>query len=211
MKDLDALIDKLSRDAQPVRSARLTPLFASWFLGIGLYVGLLLLFIFKPRPDLAQKLGEPLFMAEIASLILLIAATSLSATVLSFPDQWQRSWAVSPPLGALALFIFVIILEWLADYPPSPKPEHSIECSLAIIAASALPALWMFIRIRHMAPVHLKLAGSVALLAAFAIGALALRLSEMTNSIDHVIIWHYLPMIGIGIAGLAVGQRFFKW
>jgi hypothetical protein len=49
---------------------------------------------------------------------------------------------------------------------------------------------------------HYRLAGSVALLSAFSVGALWLRLHEANDSIVHVIEWHYLPILAIGIAGL---------
>jgi hypothetical protein len=64
---------------------------------------------------------------------------------------------------------------------------------------------------RKYASTHYRLAGSVALLFSFSVGALWLRLHEMTDSIVHVIEWHYLPMLVIGIVGLWLGQRLLKW
>ena len=64
---------------------------------------------------------------------------------------------------------------------------------------------------RKYASTHYRLAGSVALLSAFSVGALWLRLHEVNDSIVHVIEWHYLPMLVIGLIGLGLGQRVLKW
>lgn len=42
-------------------------------------------------------------------------------------------------------------------------------------------------------------------------GALSLRLSEQTDSILHVIQWHYLPMIAVSLVGLWLGKTLLKW
>ena len=61
------------------------------------------------------------------------------------------------------------------------------------------------------ASTHPYFAGSITLLSAFSIGALVLRLLESTNSIMHVIQWHYVPMIGVGFLGLWLGKLVLKW
>ena len=49
------------------------------------------------------------------------------------------------------------------------------------------------------------------LLSAFSVGAIWLRLHEETDSIDHVVVWHYLPMLAIGLIGFWLGKRLLKW
>jgi hypothetical protein len=49
------------------------------------------------------------------------------------------------------------------------------------------------------------------MLSAFSIGAITLRLSEQTNSIIHVIEWHYLPMVGVAWLGVWLGKSLLKW
>jgi len=64
---------------------------------------------------------------------------------------------------------------------------------------------------RKYASTHYRLAGSVALLSAFSVGAMWLRLHEVNDSIAHVIEWHYLPMLAIGLIGLWLGRVVLKW
>ena len=69
----------------------------------------------------------------------------------------------------------------------------------------------MFLCLRRFASTHSRWTGMVALLAAFSVGALWLRLHEETDSIDHVVLWHYLPMVAISLAGWWLGRRLLKW
>jgi hypothetical protein len=64
---------------------------------------------------------------------------------------------------------------------------------------------------RKYASTHSYWAGSIALLFAFSVGALWLRLHEINDSILHVVEWHYLPMLGFGLAGLWLGKTLLKW
>ena len=88
---------------------------------------------------------------------------------------------------------------------------HGWPCSVSITAASVPLAGLMFWGMRRMAPVHPLPAGATALLASFGIAALALRLSEPTDDIAHLVAWHYAPMIAITLLGLALGKRFLRW
>jgi len=213
MKDIDKLIADLSADPKPVRPApRPLFLFATWFLASCLYVLFLLMVACHPRPDLAQKLMQPLFASEISALVVLIAMTSLSATCLSYPDLYQHKRAVFYlPVLAFIIFAVLIFVEWLRDTPPSPPPIHHMECLLSILVMSLPPAFWMLMRLRHMASVEPARACYTALLASFSVGALALRLSEPTDSMNHLIGWHYLPMIGVVFLGVICGRKLLKW
>jgi len=115
------------------------------------------------------------------------------------------------PFVTLALLVVVMFFSWRADVPPSPPPMHSFQCTLEITLLSLLPIAWTFYVMRKYASTKLRWAGSVALLFAFSIGALWLRLAENTDSILHFIEWHYLPLIAFGLAGMWLGKQFLKW
>ena len=115
------------------------------------------------------------------------------------------------PAGTFALFAAIMFFAWRADSPPAPLPVHSFECTLSITLFSLLPATWTFLSMRKFASTHGHWAGSIALLSAFSVGALWLRLHESNDSIAHVLEWHYLPMLGIGLAGWLLGRKLLKW
>jgi hypothetical protein len=211
MGNTEELINRLARDNVAVKPAPHPYMLSLQWMGWAVAYLVVSLMFSGLRPDLAAKLHEPLFVAELAALAGIFIATSLSASLLAFPDMHQLRWLAFAPVIAFALFVLVMILAWQSDNPPAPLPMHSFQCTLAITLVSLLPAAWVFYVMRKFASTHYHLAGSCALLFAFSIGAIWLRLYELNDSIMHVIEWHYLPMIAFGIAGLWLGKNVLKW
>lgn len=211
MENIDDLIDKLAQDATTVKAAPHPYMLSLKLAGWGTAYLILSLAISGPRPDLLEKFHQTWFAAEIAALIGIFISTSVSAALLAFPDLHQKRGAVFAPVLMFALFLLVILFAWHADTPPAPLPVHSFECTLSITLVSLLPAVWTFYVMRKFASTHYQWAGSIALLSAFSVGALWLRLHEVNDSILHLLEWHYLPMIAFGIVGLWLGKKILKW
>lgn len=211
MEDMEDLIESLANDAAPVKPA-LHP-FLAWtgWTGMAVAYVFVALLISGHRPDLASKLHSPLFLAEVSLLFAITCTTALSAVLLSFPDLYQRERIALLPLLAFAGFALVMFLAWQADNPPSPLPVHSYQCTLSITLVALMPTVWTFYFMRKFASTHARWAGAVAVLHAFSMGALWFRLYEQTDSIAHVLEWHYLPMLAIGIAGFLLGKAMLKW
>jgi len=211
MDDLDKLVENLAKEAAPVKPAphplRLSLL---WGAAATLYI-VISLWLSGPRPDLLHKLHQPWFDAELIMLLLVFISATLSAAVLAFPDLHQMRKTAWSPAVVFALFIITLLLAWRADTPPAPLPIHSFECTASITLFALLPATWTFLSMRRFATTHSHWAGSVALLSAFSVGAIWLRLHEINDSITHVVIWHYLPMLVIGLLGWWLGKRLLKW
>lgn len=209
--DIDRLIENLADEAVVVKPApHPVKLSMRWLGAAAVYLAIALAFG-GVRPDLIQQLHEPWFVAELVTLIGITIATSFSAALLAFPDLHQRRRWVALPAWLFGQFIVVIYCAWRVDHPPAPLPEHTFECTLSIALLMLLPAIWTFYMLRRFASTHYRLAGSIALLFAFSVGALWLRLYEINDSINHVIQWHYLPMLGIGLLGLWLGRVLLKW
>lgn len=211
MENLDELINKLAQDAEVVKPAPHPYMLSLKWIGWATAYLILSLVLSGLRPDVMLKLHEPLFAAEIAALVGIFISTSVSAALLAFPDLHQRRGAAYTPVVMFALFLFVILFAWNADKPPAPLPVHNFECTLGITLMSLLPGAWTFYAMRKFASTHTHWAGSIAVLSAFSVGALWLRLHEINDSIIHLIEWHYLPMIAFGIAGLWLGKKLLKW
>lgn len=211
MEKVDALVERLAQDTLPLRPApHPYKLGLSWLLGAAAYL-VISLAVSGVRPDWLQQLQHPWLQAELILLVLMCVSTALSAAVLAFPDMHQRSWLTRVPLVLFGVFGVVMLLAWHADQPPAPLPIHSFECTLSILAAALLPAAWVVYTLRRYASTHVRWAGSTALLFAFSVGALWLRLHEVNDSVMHVILWHYLPVIAVGWLGLSVGQKWLRW
>jgi hypothetical protein len=211
MANIDELISKLAQDTAALKRAPHPFLLSiEWVIAAVFYLAVALM-IFGTRQDLWIKLHTPWFIAEIAALAGIFISTSLSAALLSYPDLHQKRRIAFAPIATFATFALVMVFAWRADNPPAPLPVHNFECTRSIALISLLPAAWMLYVMRKFASTHYLCAGSVALLFAFSIGALWERLHEQTDSIIHVVEWHYLPMIAFGIVGLWLGKLILKW
>ncbi|HEU5047912.1 MAG TPA: DUF1109 domain-containing protein [Rickettsiales bacterium] len=206
------LIEELSRTMDKVNPAP-SPwyLFAKWLLLSAIYITAVLLLFLHPRPDLPLKLHAILFDMELLALAAVIISSLLSAALLAFPDIYQQKKLTFLPIAAFAVFCIVLLAEWHGDTPPSPLPRHAMACLRCITLLSLLPEAFILYNIRKLASTHYYLAGCLSFLAAFAIGALALRLAEPTDSIIHLLQWHYLPMAAVAGIGLLAGKLCLKW
>ncbi len=211
MTNIENLIDKLAQDGAKVKTAPHPLMLSVKWIGWALaYLGVALM-LSGLRPDWMQKLQEPLFVAEVAVLAAIFITASISAAVLAFPDLHQMRLVALSPLIAFVALLIILFVAWRADIPPSPLPRHSFECCLSIMLLAVLPAIWIFTQMRRLASTHQGMAGCVAMLAAFSVGALWIRLYEQNDSILHVIEWHYLPMLGFAAIGVWLGKRVLKW
>lgn len=209
MENIEQLVDALSKEASAIKRAPHPFVLCLKWLGGALAYLAIALAVSGVRPDLLMQ--QPLFVAEIAVLIGLLAATALSAALLAFPDLYQKRMLATAPVWLSALLAAVMSFAWLADEPPAPLPVHSFECTLSILACSLLPCAGIFHVMRRYAGTHPRHSGIVAVLFAFSTGALWLRLYEINDSIIHVIEWHYLPMIFTGWLGWKIGRHLLRW
>lgn len=211
MNDIESLIGQLAQEGGAVKPAPHPFALGLQWIALALIYLLVLLLVKGVRNELVVAFQHPWFAIEVALLLAVLVATSVSAALLSFPDVFQMRRVAWLPMALFGVFALALFRAWRADMPPAPFPVHGIECTLSIIAASIFPGVWMLYAMRKLASTHYKWAGSIALLHAFSVGALWLRLQENNDSILHVLQWHYLPMIGFGLLGLWVGKLVLKW
>ena len=210
--EIEQLIHKLSNEARPVKPmANPWRLTSQWILGFVAYLTLLLVTVETPRDDIMLQLGTPLFALEIMALVLTIIACALGAALLSYPDLYQSKRIAYLPIIAFILFAGIVVAAFIAEGNPMELHPAEFWCTSMITLYSLPPAIWLFYSIQRFASTHFSLAGSVAVLTAFSIGALALRLTEKTDSMAHVLAYHYLPMLAVGAFGLALGRKFLRW
>ncbi|MCC8997778.1 MAG: DUF1109 domain-containing protein [Nitrosomonas sp.] len=211
MDNIEQLIKTLAEDPitlQPAPHPFLQTF--KWTVAAMIYLAIALA-LFGLRSDIMQAIENPWFVIELLVLFCVFVATSVSTSLLAFPDLHQKRIIAFAPILMFILFLIIIFFSLSADHPPAPLPAHTYECTFCIILVSLLPAAWTLYTLRKFASVHYRLAGSLALLSASSIGALWLRLYEVNDSIIHVVEWHYLPMLVIGFIGLWLGEVILKW
>ena len=210
------LIDKISMKAGEKR-ASLKPvfLFAIASLFLGLYACLMQAFIHL-RADIYLQLERPAFVFEII-LLFFTAVSGISASILSmYPDYYQKHWVTKIPyicFSGLIVFIFSQYIGVPTDTRVhiAPSGGHAIECAIYIGIASMLPAAVMFGFIWKGATVNPKSAGLCAVLSTTSVAMLTLRLSEQNDSVQHLLAWHYAPVVIFATIGVFAAKYFLKW
>ena len=211
MKDFEQLVAQLADDASIIKPASHPYLLSLKWIGAAAVYLAVSLALSGVRPDWLRAVNQPWFVAELVALLMIFVTASLSAALLSFPDLHQKRALAFSPLWMFVLFLAVLLFAWRADAPPAALPEHGIECTSCIVLMALLPSGWTFYAMRKFASTHYRSAGGIAILSAFSIGALWLRLQEVNDSIVHVVEWHYLPMLAVGVVGLWLGKWLLKW
>lgn len=206
----EQLIAELAREAAVKPAPSPWRISLRWLAFLTFYAALIIAFT-SVRPDLLTALQHPLFALEILLLAGVVISALLCAALLSFPDLHQKRLLTFVPIFFFAAFAGVMVAAWLAEPSSSHTPGKGMQCLSCISAYAVLPAFLLLRGISRLATVRGAMTGMIALLAAFAMGGLLLRLNEPTDSIAHVMVWHYAPMMGVALLGLLIGRRFLRW
>lgn len=176
-----------------------------YYVAIQIFIGF--------RSDLSQKIIQPFFVAEIVLILLLILSCLVSATLMIYPDAYQKPYFLKTPYLILLMLIGLFISEFFWQDPNElvALSTHEIECAICIAAFAIMPSLYFFFIFRKGANIDPLKSGIFAVIAASALSALALRLQEQQDILAHLLIWHYLPIVVFSLIGAFAGRFAFKW
>ncbi|MEF2548472.1 DUF1109 domain-containing protein [Aurantimonas sp. E1-2-R+4] len=202
----DALIDRLARDAGPVR-----PLPPAWrrclgWLAMAVGFAAVIVLLMSPRPDLAEQLRETRFWVEQLAALATAILAAHAALALSVPGTSRRV-ALSPLLPA-ALWLgsqgvgCLSALTGRSGVSITGEPE----CLVFIALTGSLPAVALVAMLRRGFPVRPRLNLALAVLAAAALGNLGLRLFHPQDAALMVLIWQSGSVALLSFAGWLLGR-----
>ncbi len=209
------LIQQLSQSTQTQpKLLGVRPLLVVVFLGITLYLLVLQSWI-GLREDLLIQLARPAFSLEIALMIMLLISGVFASVLSRYPDNHQYPTMRYIPYILFALLLTLLLLQILV---PSAMPtgelryiHHRFHCTLWVTGSAFFSAVILMLTIRLGATVTPMHSGALSVLAATAVGCLTLRLSEMNDSIPHLLLTHYTPSFLFALLGAFLGKYLFKW
>lgn len=203
------LIDELSNQAG---AKTITPktIFSRWMVFSFIYI-LLTIYVLELRDDIMLRIYEPLFAGEILSLLMLGIMVGISSIILSYPDSYQKKFLVYAPVLPLISFVAIITAQAQNSKIFTEHLDGEIGCFICICIYAAGPGIYLFRQLMKNATTSPKLAGSMAMLAVFCFGAMAIRLTEKVDSMEHIILVHYLPLLAIAAIGMWAGRKLLKW
>lgn len=165
------------------------------------------------RDDIAQKFSQIFFVAEILLMLSLLLSCLVSSALMIYPDNYQKSYLLKIPYVILSLIVALFVVESFLQNEANVvvASTHNIRCSICIAAFALIPSLYFFYILRKGANINPSKAGVFAVIAAGAIGCIALRIAEQNDLLSHLILWHYVPVLIFSAIGAAAGRVVFRW
>ncbi len=201
------LIERLAREAQPVRGlASPTVRFLRWLLFSAAYA-MAVLVVLGTGPDLRESASSPAFLA--ATLLLMVAAVAAAwlAFCLSIPGRSGEPGVRMASRLVLAIGILAFAgLGGVLARSVGP-PDRGWPCSLHLALTALAPGLLLWLMLRRAAPMQWLRTGLVAGVACAGIGALTLQFACCSGDAMHLAVWHGGPALLIIGACVAAGYR----
>ena len=193
MRETDALIRALARDAPPVR--RLPPparRVVRW-LAVALPVVALFGALMGPRPDLAEMLTERAFLVPLLAALVTAVCTAHAAFTSCIPGS--PKWPLWLPAAPLAIWIASLGRQcwqaWLAFGAEGVVFRLDLVCLPVIAMVGAVPAIAIVAMVRRGAPLTPRLTAFLGALAAVALADVGLRLVHPQDAAFMVLVWQF--------------------
>ncbi len=204
MKNQD-LINNLTMDLRPVKVFKLKWQHYATCLAVGLFTTLAGLAISGVRFDLLETMKSAQFIIESLILIVLALASTAIALRLSIPHKQSQKtkYFVLTTLGVWFLVLLFFLLRSNA-----PMAGWGFTCLSQVLLGSVFPAAVIFFIANQAAPLSRALTGWVVLTSGTAFGALVAHFSCSMSNPLHLLVWHALPVVVIGVLGVFIGKLF---
>lgn len=208
----DELQNHLLAELTPVRPCNPWRRIGIWVLFALAYVGAILA-LRGLRPDLAYELTHLSYGLEIGLTGLLAVIAGAAAMLSAIPGERPRLLSISATIGAGGIGALVIsagLQLSMPDWRLVLDTGHARVTAL-LVAFALPPALLLLCQIRRLAPTRLRRTCALIGVAATAVSYLILRLSLQDDTILHVLLWCYLPMIALIGGFYLLGRRLLRW
>jgi len=207
------LIDTLVDCATPVRRLRPPLLRATLWLLFAALVLLLIAVGHGVRPDLAERLHQPVFVVGMLGALATGVLAAIASFKVSLPDS-SRSWLLLPA-PALILWLSTIgygcLTDWVIMGPDGIRMGEAVRCFATLLMTSVPLSIAVLVMLRYAAllrPTEVCVAGGLAVAA---ITAFALSLFHDLDATLMILVWN----LGVAalIAGLAslLGRSLLTW
>ena len=211
-QDTDELIRRLVTYAQPVRPLpRPWSRAAVWLVYVLPYVGLMI-FVLRPRDDLAAKMTDPRFVVEAATALATGVAAAIAAFATVVPGYSRIPLAAL--LAPLAAWVGSLgagcVQDWIQLGPEGLVLRTDWSCLPAILFTGAVPTIAMAAMLRRGAPLTPTLSMALGGLAAGALADFGLRFHHREAGVM-VLVWHLGAVVLLLAAASKAGPYVLNW
>ena len=213
MTDTQELIDALVETAVPVRRQR-PPLARAglWLLVAAIVLGLIAI-AHGVRPDLGERLHQPLFVIGMIGALATGVLAAIAAFRVSLPDASR--WWLLLPLPALAVWFSTIgygcLIDWVRIGPDGIGMGEAVQCSATLLMTSVPLSIAIVAMLRYAALLRSIEVSTAAGLAVAAITSFALSLFHDLDATIMVLMWNLGSAILIAALASVFGRPLFIW
>lgn len=207
------LIATLASNMEPVRRLRPPAIRAVCWLLLAAVLLALIAVSQGIRPDLVQRLRDPIFAISMTASLLTGISAAIAAFELSLPDR-SRLWLLLP-LPAVLLWLsnigYQCLVQWISVSPDGISLGEAADCFATLVLTSLPLSLTMLVMLRYAAPLRPTVTTLMGSLAVAAITATALSLFHVIDATMMILMWNLgTAVLLIGLGGL-FGRRMFRW
>jgi hypothetical protein len=207
------LIDTLVDCAAPVRRLRPPLVRATLWLVFAALVLVLIAVGHGVRPDLAERLHQPVFVIGMSAALATGILASIASFRVSLPDSSR--WWLLLPVPPLALWVSTIgygcLVDWINIGPNGVRMGEAVRCFATLLVTSVPLSIAMLVMLRYAALLRPTEVCTTGGLAVAAMTAVALSLFHDLDATVMILIWN----LGVAalIAGLAslLGRSLLTW
>lgn len=207
------LIDSLATSAAPVRRLRPPLVRATLWLSFAAVILGLLAVSHGFRPDLAERLRQPMFAVGMAASLVTGILAAVASFMVSLPDR-SRLW-LALPVPALLVWLSTIsygcLTDWVSIGPDGIRMGEAVRCFATLVLTSLPLSFAMLVMLRYAAPLRPSSVTMTGGLAVAAITATALSLFHSLDATVMVLVWNLGMAAVIVTLGAVFGQRMFAW
>ncbi|RWA75435.1 MAG: DUF1109 domain-containing protein [Mesorhizobium sp.] len=207
------LISSLAKDLPPVRRLRPPLVRASCWLLLAAVVLILVGAAQGLRPDLAERVNDPAFVARMVASLLTGTLAAVSAFFVSLPDR-SRLWLLLP-LPALGVWLsnigYQCLTQWISVGPDGFSLGETVRCFATLVLTSLPLSLVMLLMLRHAAPLRPRTVALMGSLSVAAITATALSLFHTLDASVMILVWNFGTAIILVALGGIFSKKIFRW
>jgi hypothetical protein len=207
------LVSSLATDLRPVRRLRSPLVRAVCWLMLAAVILALLAVVQGLRPDLAPRLGAPVFTAGLAATHLTGILAAVAAFLVSLPDR-SRLWLLLP-VPALVMWLsntgYQCLSQWISIGPEGIGLGETARCFATLVLTSAPLSLVMLVMLRHAAPLRPRLVTVMGSLSVAALTATALFLFHSLDATVMILMWNLGTAVIFVALGSVFSRRMFHW
>lgn len=209
----EELVQSLASSAAPVKPVDAPGKRLLRWLGLGLPYALAVALVAGLRPDLWQKMTDPLWALEQAAAFVTAILAAYAALSLTIPGRSARiMWLPAPSLLVwLATLGAGCLRSWVRLGPEGLAFAPELECLPSIALVGLVPSLVIFLMVRKGAPLSPGPTLALAALAAASLGHVGHSLFHAQDASVMVLVWHFGSVAILSFVAGLMGRHALGW